>query len=66
MKELGSEVAGDGESSQQTQPNQIQFTEQERPVTTEQTSRSSAKEIDTRFLLGREITNLSVERLDKD
>ena len=37
-----------------------------RPVVTEQTSRSSAQEIDTRFLLGCESTNLSVERLDKD
>ena len=33
---------------------------------TEQTSHSSAQEIDTRFLLGCESTNLSVERLDKD
>ena len=37
-----------------------------RPVTTEQTSRSSAQEIDTRFLLGCESTNVSVERSDKD
>ena len=66
MKELGSEVAGDVESSQSTQPNLNPIHRTERPVTTEQTSRSSAKEIDTRFLLGREITNLSVERLDKD
>ena len=33
---------------------------------TEHTSRSSAQEIDTRFLLGCESTNLSVERLEKD
>ena len=33
---------------------------------TEQTSRSSAQEIDTRFYLGCESTSLSVERLDKD
>ena len=33
---------------------------------TVQTSRSSAQEIDTRFSLGCESTNLSVERLDKD
>ena len=33
---------------------------------TEETSRSSAREIDTRFLLGCESTNLSVERSDKD
>ena len=32
----------------------------------EQTSRSSAQEIDTRFLLDCESTNLSVELLDKD
>ena len=36
-----------------------------RLVTTEQTSRSSAQEFDTRFLLGCESTNVS-ERLDKD
>ena len=33
---------------------------------TEQTSRSSAQEIDTRFSLDCESTNLSVERLEKD
>ena len=33
---------------------------------TKQTSRSSAQEIDKRFLLGCESTNLSVERSDKD
>ena len=33
---------------------------------TEQTSRSSAQEIDTRFSLGCESTNLSVERSNKD
>ena len=33
---------------------------------TQQTSRSSAQETDTRFLLGFESTNLSVERSDKD
>ena len=51
MKELGSEVAGQAESSQPTEPktpNPIHRTG--RPVTTEQTSRSSAQEIDTRFL----------------
>ena len=62
MKELGSEVAGQAESSQPTQP--IHRTG--RRVETEQTSRSSAQEIDTRFSLGCESTNLSVERLDKD
>ena len=66
MKELGSEVAGHGDSSQQTQPktpNPIVRTG--RLVETEQTSRSSAQEIDTRFSLGCESTNLSVERSDK-
>ena len=33
---------------------------------TEQTSRSSAQEIDTRFSLGCESTNLFVERLERD
>ena len=33
---------------------------------TDQTSRSSSQEIDTRFSLGSESTTLSVERLDKD
>ena len=59
MMELGSEVAGQAESSQPTQPKtHIQFTEQ--------TSRSTAQEIDTRFSLGCKNTNLSVERSDKD
>ena len=63
MKELGSENAAQAENSQPTQPktpNPIHRTG--RPVTTEQTSRSSAQEIDTRFLLGCESTSLSVER----
>ena len=79
MKELGSEVAGDCENSQQTQPkttNPIVGTG--RPVSTEQPSSSSAQEINKRFLLGCESTNertgrlvyscvpVSVERLDKD
>ena len=67
MKELGSEVAGHDESSQQTQPKtQNPSVGAGRLVTTEQTSRSSAQEIDTRFLLGCESTNVSVERSDKD
>ena len=37
-----------------------------RPVVTEQTSRSSAQEINTRFSLDCENTNLFVERLEKD
>ena len=81
MQELGSEVAGHGENSQQTQTqpkttNPILRTG--RPVSTEQPSSSSAQEIDKRFLLGCESTNertgrpvencvpVSVERLDKD
>ena len=66
MKELGSEVARQAERSQLTQPNLNPIHRTGRPVTTEQTSRSSAQEIDTRFLLGCENINLSVERLDKD
>ena len=58
MKELGSEVAGGGKDSQQTQPktkNPIVRTG--RPVLAEQTSRSSAQEIDKGVLLGCESTN---------
>ena len=66
MKELGSEVARQADSSQPTQPNLNPIHRTGRPVMTEQTSRSSAQEIDTRFFLGCESTNLSVERLDKD
>ena len=66
MKELGSEVAGQAEGSQPTQPNPNRIHRTGRPVMTEQTSRSSAQEIDTRFLLGCESTSLSVERLDED
>ena len=66
MKELGSEVARQAESSQPTQPNPNAIHRTGRLVETEQTSRSSAQEIDTRFSLDCESTNLSVERLDKD
>ena len=66
MKELGSEVAGQAESSQPTQPNPNPIHRTGRLVETEQTSRSSAQEIDTRFSLDCESTNLSVERLDQD
>ena len=66
MKELGSEVARQAGSSQPTQPNPNPIHRTGRLVETEQTSRSSAQEIDTRFSLGCESTNLSVERLDKD
>ena len=60
MKELGSEVARQAEVNQPNpNPNHDRT---ERPVVTEQTSRSSAQEIDKRFLLGCESTNVSVER----
>ena len=79
MQELVSEVAGQAESFQPTQPktpNPIHRTG--RPVSTEQPSSSSAQESDKSFLLGRESTTertgrpvyncapVSVERLDKD
>ena len=66
MKELGSEVARQAEDNQPTQPNPNLIYRTGRPVVTEQTSRSGAQEIDIRFSLGCESTNLSVERLDKD
>ena len=66
MKELGSEVARQAEDNQPTQPNPNPIYRTERPVVTEQTSRSSAQEIDTRFLLGCENTNLFADRLEKD
>ena len=74
MKELGSEVAGGGEDSQQTQPktkNPIVRTG--RPVKSEQPSGSSAQEINKRVLLECDSERLvescvpaSVERLDQD
>ena len=79
MTELGSEVAGGGKESQQTQPktkNPIVRTGQ--PVSAEQPSGSSAQEIDKRDLLDCESTTVrterpvdscvpvSVERLEKD
>ena len=79
MKELGSEIAGDGENSQQTQTKTTNpIVRTGRPVSTEQPSSSSAQEINKRFLLGCESTSertgrpvyscvpVSVERLDKD
>ena len=67
MKELGSEFAGGGKDSRQTQPKtQNPIVRTGRPVVTEQTSCSSAQEIDTRFSLDCENTNLFVERLEKD
>ena len=66
MKELGAEVARQAEGSQPTQPNPNSIHRTKRPVVTEQMSRSSAQEIDTRFSLDCENTNLFVERLEKD
>ena len=66
MKELGSEVARQGESSQPTQPNPNPIHRTGRPVETEQTSRPCAQEIETRFSIDCENTNFSLERLDKD
>ena len=66
MKELGAEIAGHSESSQ-TQPKTTNpIVRTGRPVSTEPPSSSSAQEIDKRFLLGCESTNVSVERSDKD
>ena len=59
MKELGSEVAGGSEDSQQTQPktkNPIVSTA--RPVKSEQPFGSLTQEIDKRFLFGCESTNV--------
>ena len=67
MTELGSEVAGDGEESQQTQPktkNPIVRTG--RPVLAEQPSGSSVQEIDKRVSRGCESTDVSFERSDRD
>ena len=66
MKELGPEVAKQAEGFQSTQPNPNPIKRTVRPVVTEQTSRSSAQEIDARFSLDCENTNLFVERSEKD
>ena len=66
MKELGLEVARQAEDNQPTQPNPNPIHRTGRPVMTEQTSRSSAQEIDTCFSLDCKNTNLFVERLEKD
>ena len=66
MKELGTEVARRAEGSQPTQPNPNPIHRTGRPVVTEKTSHPSAQEIDTRFSLDCENTNLFVERLEKD
>ena len=67
MKELGSEVARQAEVNQPNQPNPNPNHERTgRPVVTENTSRSSAQEIDTRFSRDCKNTNLFVESLDED
>ena len=67
LKELGSEVARQAGVNQPTQPNPNPDVDRtEEPVVTEQTSRSSAQEIDTRFSRDCKNTNLFVERLEKD
>ena len=66
MKELGSEVARQAEDNQPTQQNPNPIFGTGRPVVTEQMSRSSAQEIDTRFSIDCESTNLFVERSGKD
>ena len=66
MKELGSEVARQAEVNQPTQPNPNPIYRTGRPVVTEQTSRSSAQDIDTRFSLAWKNNTLFVERLEKD
>ena len=48
MKELGSEGARQAEDNQPNQPNPNPIYRTVRPVVTEQTSRSSAQEIETR------------------
>ena len=67
MKELGSEVARQAEVKQPTQPNpKPNHDRMRRPVVTDQKSRSSAQEIDTRFSRDCKNTNLCVERLEED
>ena len=75
MKELGSdvarqperEVARQIEDNQPTKPNPNPNHDRTgRRVVTEQTSRSSAQEIDTRFSLDCKNTTLFVERFEKD
>ena len=64
MEELGSEVAGGVQDSQQTQPKtKHPSVRTGRPVLAEQPSGSSAQEIDKRVLLGCESTNERTGRL---
>ena len=79
MKEFGSEVAGGGEDSQQTQPKtKNPIVRSGRPVKSEQPPGSLTQEIEKGVLFGCESTNVStgrpvnscvpvsVERLDQD
>ena len=66
MKELGSEVAGGSEDSQQTQPRaKTQLSIAERPVKSEQPSGSLTHETERGVLFGWESTNVSTVRLVK-
>ena len=63
---MGSEFTGHSESSQQTQPKTTNpFVRTVRLVSTDPPSSSSAQEIDTRFLLGCESANVSVETFQR-
>ena len=61
MKELVSEVARQAESAQPTQPHPNPISRTERPVVTENTSRSSVQEIDSRFSRDCKNANLSAD-----
>ena len=65
-KELGLEVARQAEDNPPSQSNSNPIYGTGRFVVTEQTSCSSAQEIETRFFLDCKNTNLFVERLEKD
>ena len=66
MKELGSEVAGGGVVSQQTQPkSKTQLLSTGRLVKSEQTSGSLTQEVEKGVLFGCESTNVSTGRLVK-
>ena len=60
MNELGSEVAGNSEDSQQTHPrSKTQLLSTDRPVKSEQSSGSLTQEIEKDVLFGCESTNVS-------
>ena len=66
MKELGSEVAGGSEDSQQTQPkSKTQLCSTVRPAKSEQPSGSHAQETEKGVFFGCESTNVSTGRLVK-